>query len=444
MGKLTRRRFGLGMGAALLASPFLDFLERPARAGAGVAKRLVVMFSPNGTIPAHWTPSGSGTSYSFPSGSILEPLGTTFPDPAGVLPAAMLAPIQKDVIVCGGLDFVSTANHDPGMLAMLTGNGDATTPSNGMSVDQYIAAQIGKSTKFSSLQFGVQTTANGGGPPMSYSAPNVSVPYEDDPVTAYALMFGALVGDPAAAALLLNEQKSILDLAEGELAVLRARVGAAEQAKLDAHLASLRAVEQELSTPSTCAAPTAPTSLNYAVNDNFPAIGKAQMDLLVTSLACGMTNVASLQFSFTVGQPSLDWLGFSDEHHSLSHSDDSDTVGVGKFVTAERWFAQQFVYLVNKLKSTPDPSTPGSTSLLDTTLVVWTKELADSRAHVCTGVPFVLAGTANGRFTTGRYTDFMGAPHNQLLVSICQAMGLTNTTFGDPTVASGPLAGLIT
>ncbi len=442
MGRLTRRRFGLGMGAALLAAPFLDFLERPARAGNGVAKRLVIMFSPNGTIPAWWTPTGSGTSYSFPAGSILEPLGTSFADPAGVLPT--LAPIQSDIIVCGGIDFVNTSNHQPGMVAMLTGNGDATSPSGGLSVDQYIANAIGASTKFQSLQFGVQTSSDGANPQtrMSYSAPNVFVPPEDDPVAAYSRMFGALVGDPAAAALLLNEQKSVIDLATAELGVLRARVGAAEQAKLDAHLTSLRAVEQSLSTPTTCGAPAAPTSVDYTANGNFPAIGKAQMDLLVTSLACGMTNVATLQWSFTVGQPSLTWLGFSDEHHSLSHSDDSDTTGVGKFVQAERWFAQQFCYLVNQLKNTPDPSTPGSTSLLDTTLVVWTKELADSRAHVCTGVPFVLAGTGNGRFQTGRYVDFMGAPHTQLLVSICQAMGLTNTTFGDPTAGTGPLPGL--
>jgi hypothetical protein len=438
MGKLTRRQLGLGIGASLLAAPFLDFLERPARAGGGTAKRLVIMFSPNGTIPAHWTPSGSGTSFSFPTGSILEPLGTTTVDPVlGTLPS-----VQSDLIVCGGLNFVNTSNHYPGTLAMLTGNGDATSPSGGMSVDQYIAAAIGTKTKFQSLQFGVQTSLGANAQTaMSYSAPKVPVPSADDPLAAFNRMFGALVGDPQAAALLLKKQNGVLNLAMSELKALRARVGAEEQAKLDAHLNAIEQVQSSLSTPTTCGAPTPPTSANYATNDNFPVLGKAQMDLLVTALSCGMTNVASLQWSFTVGQTSFTWLGFSDEHHSLSHSDDSDTAGVQKFVLAERWFATQFSYLVNKLKSTQDPSTPGST-LLDTTLVVWAKELADSRAHACTGVPFVLAGNANKRFQTGRFVDFKGASHTQLLVSICQAMGLTNTTFGDPTVSTGPLSGL--
>jgi hypothetical protein len=283
-------------------------------------------------------------------------------------------------------------------------------------------------------------TASGGATAetrMSYSAPNVFVPPEDDPVAAYTRMFGG-----SNDALLLQEQEQVISIATGELQALQARVGSAEQMKLGTHITSLQQLQKSLSTPTTCGMPAAPTNAPCEVNGNFPAVGKAQMDLLVESLACGMTNVASLQWSYTVGLPSLTWLGFPDFHHTLSHSDDSDTVGVTKFVTAERWFAMQFVYLVNKLKSTPDPSTPNSTSLLDTTLVVWTKELSDSRAHLCTGVPFVIAGTANGRWTTGRYVDFGGAPHNQLLVSICQAMGLSDTAFGDPTAATGPLSGL--
>jgi hypothetical protein len=72
--------------------------------------------------------------------------------------------------------------------------------------------------------------------------------------------------------------------------------------------------------------------------------------------------------------------------------------------------------------------------------VVWAKEMGDSRAHVCTEVPFVLAG--GGAFTPGRYLRTGGAAHAKLLVSICQAMGLVNTTFGNPAAGSGPLAGL--
>jgi hypothetical protein len=85
-------------------------------------------------------------------------------------------------------------------------------------------------------------------------------------------------------------------------------------------------------------------------------------------------------------------------------------------------------------------TTPGS-SLLDTTAVFWPKEMGDSRLHVCESVPFVIAG-ATSHFNLGRYLQFPGENHQKLLVSMCQAMGLTNPTFGDPSYGAGPLAGL--
>jgi hypothetical protein len=151
-----------------------------------------------------------------------------------------------------------------------------------------------------------------------------------------------------------------------------------------------------------------------------------------------MTRVASVQFSHTVSPTVPSWLGISEGHHSLSHSDDNNLEGIAQFVTAERWFAEQFSYLLDKLAETPDPA---GGYLLDRTLVVWAKELGDSRLHDCKSVPFVLTG--GGHFKTGRYLDFGGASHTKLLVSICQAMGLSTQVFGDPAKGSGPLDGLV-
>src|SRR4051812_40674147 len=120
MTKLSRRRFSLGIGASLLAAPILGLLQGTTRAGTGKpAKRLVVFFSPNGTIHPHWRPSGSGAAYDFPAGSILEPL----------------AKHKADLVVCGGIDFQGVSNHEAGMASMLTGAGDAPSATGGMSLD---------------------------------------------------------------------------------------------------------------------------------------------------------------------------------------------------------------------------------------------------------------------------------------------------------------------
>jgi hypothetical protein len=56
----------------------------------------------------------------------------------------------------------------------------------------------------------------------------------------------------------------------------------------------------------------------------------------------------------------------------------------------------------------------------------------------------MLAGSAGGFFKTGRgITAPVGTSHNDLLVSICQAMGLADVaTFGNPKYCKGPIAGL--
>jgi hypothetical protein len=425
MKRCTRRQFTLGLGASLILAPFLDLLNGTAQAGPQKgAKRLIIFFSPNGTIPRLWRPSGSETSFTFPTGSVLTPL----------------APIMSDVIVLDGIDFVNVNNHQPGMSNMLTGGGAANNVGAGMSVDQYIASQVGQGSRFPSLEFGVETSAWGGNAQtrMCYSAPNTFVTPEDDPVNAYSRMFGDVAGPQAAK--LLAKRKSTLDLIRAEIGDLQTRLGAQERIKLDQHLTALRQTEQSLTNTNGCVAPTAPTEVDDESYPNFPAIGKAHMDLMVTALSCGMTNVASIQWSHTVGPHVFSWIGITDGHHDLSHSDDSNTQGVANFIACETWYATQFTYLVNSLKNTPDPA--GGT-MLDSTLVVWCKELGDSRLHVCTEVPFVLAGSAGGLYRTGRYLKLNNAPHQQLLTSICQAMGLSNQSFGDPTAGTGPLVGLV-
>jgi hypothetical protein len=424
MNAISRRRFALGLGAGLLATPLLGLLRDPAPASAGTtARRLVVFFSPNGTIHEHWRPTGTEKAFSFPAGSILEPLEKH----------------KSDIIICDGVDFQGVANHEAGMAAMLTGGGDATTASAGMSVDQFVASKIGDGDKLRSLEIGVQTSAWGGNVQtrMSYAGPGQFVPPDDDPASVFSRMFGDSVGDPAMVDKLLARRKAVLALIRGEVTDLRGRVGKAEKDKLDAHLEALKSVESGFQGAKGCAIPPVPAAGSPYDNDAFPTIGKAQMDLLVLALACGMTKVASVQWNHTVGPAVFSWLGIGDGHHSLSHSDDGNAKGVADFVAAERWYASQFAYLLDQLKTTPDPK--GGT-LLDSTVVVWCKELGDSRLHDCKSVPFVLTG--GGYFTPGRYLKLNGAPHQKLLVSICQAMGLDNQTFGDPSKGVGPLAEL--
>jgi hypothetical protein len=89
------------------------------------------------------------------------------------------------------------------------------------------------------------------------------------------------------------------------------------------------------------------------------------------------------------------------------------------------------------------PAGNGST-FLDQSLIYWGNELGFN--HIAYSVPCLLAGSAGGYLKTGRYLDYIdwngraffaqedgnvikGIPHNQLLVTILQAMGLSPADY---------------
>lgn len=429
--RFGRRTFVYGAALAAVAAPFLARRSSFA-GGARTARRLVVFFSPNGTVHQHWRPTaGDGAAWSLPAGSILEPL----------------AAVKQHLVVLDGIDFVGASNHEGGMAAMLTGSGDATSPSGGLSVDQYIARAVGSSSRLASLELGVQTSAWGGNTQtrMSYAGPGSFVPPDDEPASVYRRLFAAMAPAPGMIDAVRARRQSVLDLVRGDLRDLQSRVGADERRKLDAHLESLRRVEVSLAGPATptaaCSAPTI-TEVDQRQNDNFPPVGRSQMQLLLAALSCGATKVASIQWAHTVAPQVFSWLGLSDGHHALSHMGDGNAAGVAAFVQAERWFAEQFAWLVAQMAALPEPGGVGT--MLDNSLVVWCKEMGDSRLHDCLSVPWVLAGGAGGALATDRYLRLTNMPHQRLLVSLCHAMGLDNPTFGDPSRGAGPLPGLLT
>jgi hypothetical protein len=432
--RINRRQSLKSMGAALLCAPFYRLLSEPARARAAIApKRIIFWFSPNGTVHKHWRPVAGADekSFSFGAGSILEPL----------------AAHRESLIILDGLDFVGTrgGSHEGGMEHALTGGG-------GPSLDQFMAAQLGMATAFPSIELGVQTSAWGASiqTRMSYNDKHQFVHPEDDPSAAYRRLFGgaaapmqgASTGQVGAAP--ADPRKSVLDVVRGELNALKKQLGTDEQIKLDAHLDSLRQIERRTAGAAaaggaSCGGMQAPKIADPKNNEQFPEVGKLQMDILVAAAACDLSRVLSLQWTHTVSPTIFSWAGASEGHHELSHKDDGNQAGVAAFVQAERWVSEQFAAFLERLKATPEAD--GSGTLLDTSTVVWVKELGDGRLHDFKSVPFIIAGGGNGYWNLGRYLKLDQVPHQKLLVALGQSMGIALESFGVDNV-TGALGGL--
>jgi hypothetical protein len=446
--KWSRRRLlaGTAAGAALL--PFVPRLEAEA-GGAEVPKRFIVYFTPDGTIPSAFFPAQIGTDFELPA--ILQPL----------------AAHQSDLVVIKGLDNRAAEDgpggggHIGGMGAMLTGrpilpDGFVESGDNysyeygfaaGPSIDQVIAQEIGEDTAFRSIEAGLMVDhvgSNAGRTQyrMTYAAANQPIAPENDPAALFDRMFADLVlDDPAALARLRARRQSVIDVVRGDLNAVKQRVGAFDRARIDGHLDAVRELEARLNAPVTpCTPPDATYDWNpLGYGDPQVQTWQAHIDLVVRAMVCDLTRVASLQWMGEGRGASMSFLGFSDGEHNLSHSDDDDAVGVGKLLEIKVWWASQLALLVDALKA---QAVGDGSTLFDHTVVLWCSGIGKGNSHANTDLPFALLGSAGGAFATGRSLDAGGIPHNALLVSIAQAMGLDVDQFGDPVYGSGPVPGL--
>jgi hypothetical protein len=431
---ISRRRL-LGASAGALAS---SLLPRGVLADGGtpVPKRLIIVFSANGTIYNQWLPQGSGTAFT------LSPILTP------------LAPYQDRLLVLDGINVKSAGtgpgdDHMKGMGHMLTGiellpgntQGGAGTPAGfagGISIDQRIVADIGGQTRFPSLEFGVMVQNSDVWSRMIYAGANQPLPPMEDPVAAFSRIFASSQMTSQAAATLLKRRQSVLDFAQASLGSLATRISSDDAVRVQQHQASVAAIEKQLIGQSaSCMPPTVQMQSLTDIN-NYPAIAKVQTDLLVAAMACDQTRIASLQFSHSVSDIPMPWLNISTGHHTLSHTPDTDTVSQASLVTINTWYATQFAYLLKGLDSVMEVD---GTTLLDNSMVIWINELSKGNVHSHQPLPIVIAGKLGGALNTGRVLSFSPQqPHNNFLVTVANLMGTNITTFGDPTFCTGPLS----
>lgn len=445
---LSRRNFlaALGLSASAASLGVHGATRRAFAAPTGpIPKRMILVLTTSGTIKQNWRPDGSGAS--FPLGDTLSPI------------LAPLMPFKNRMLAVDGLDMrtddVSPGGPHPiGMGGVFTGwelqkgdfvsGGGLSGWANGPSIDQVIARASTEKLPFSTLEFGVQVRRADNYARMIFRAPGQPLPPMENPYDAFSRLFGAIGGTPAEQAALAARRKSVLDFVRNDLTSLGTTLGGDDKHRLDAHVEGIRAIEARLQTTgetgAACKAPVLGAPLNHQANENYPTIGELQMDLLVSSLACGMTRVGSLQWSRGISQTTFPWLGIKESHHSLSHRGDADTDARSKLTQINRWYAQQLAYLCKRLDEIPERD---GKSLLDHTLIVWANELSKGNNHSHDDMPFVLLGGAGGALKMGRYANFPARPHNDLLVTICRAMGLDTTSFGNPKHCTGAIAGLL-
>jgi hypothetical protein len=392
---LSRRTFLRGLGATgstiRLALPPLAAMFNSHgsayAAGSPIATRFLLWFNGNGIPEKYWIPPDTGAGYQ------------TTPC---LLP---LAPFRKDIHILSGLDSPNARVPGPGnehmrsMSALVSGERFTGAGAGGPSIDQRIAAKIGTETRFRSLEIGVCQESFGHGIQrnLSWAGRDRPLPPETIPHKLFDRLFGTRDYG------WVNRKKSVLDAVYRDAERLQRSLGAGDRKRVDEYLSSIRDMEHAI-----VQLPPETTRIDPPEMDNdpkdWPAVAKIQSDLLVHAFTTGQTRVATYMLTKCQGLSRFPWLGLgSARHHDYSHFQGGSAAQQEIMRDICRWHAEEFAYLLGKMKSTPE----GDGNLLDHSCLLYVHEHAEANDHKNSGLALILAGHAGG-LLTGRHSKMTG------------------------------------
>jgi hypothetical protein len=316
----------------------------------------------------------------------------------------------------------------------LSGKGSYTGPNRYIrpTLDQVVARAWKPQTRFSSLHLGVSSA--GGGlngsrefifEHLSWTGTGGYNASEFSTQKVFDRLFGmdrSTAHDAAAA--LIAARASVLDTVRGDVQWLKARIGAADCRRLDEHLEGVRALEIQIRTQPTCAAPARPDADPASAMEHLEARNAQMSDLLALALSCNLTRVFTMNFSRPECETIFWMLGGAERFHTMTHKQGSSPV----IPAAMTFTMKQLGVLLTKLAALKE----GAGTLLDSCCLFGTSDIGDPRSHSFQDFPILVMGKAGGKLRPGVHhrspsNDTMCTVHLTML----RALGLPLESFGE-------------
>lgn len=427
--KLSRRnvlRGALGGAAVTVGLPTLEcFLNANGTAyaatGAALPPNFGTWFWGLGLTPGHWVPEKAGTDYELPAH------------------LSVLNPIKSKMNLFSGmqifLDGKVNQNHYSGAQGQCTGivsrNGsDYTT-----SIDTIIGQQIGRGTRFRSLEVGCD-----GDRKSTWSArgENGMNPAEISPLALYSRIFGPQFVDPNAASFTPDPETmvrhSVLSAVSEHRNSLMKQVSATDRSRLDDYFTSIRDLEQklavELEKPSPLPACTVPEELEGedigTLVEQTRQTHSQFAQLISHAMACGQTRVFNV--SMGSGFSKVRKPGDPVTYHSHTHEEPIDPE-LG-YQPKCKWLAELHMDFFREFVQQLDSIQEGEGTLLDRTAVFGFTDHGEARLHSMKDYPVFTAGSAGGRLKTGMHISAPGDAATRVGLTLQQALGVPAGSWG--------------
>jgi len=435
---LSRRTMLRGLGATL-ALPLLDgmvpALSALAKTAARPARRMAIIYTPNGMMMPNWTPKGEGTAFEF--SPILE----------------ALTPYRERLVVLSGLadkygwpqGDEGTGDHARAAATFLTGvhvkKTEGADIQGGISMDQIAAKALGAETQLASLELAIESVEFLGACDSGYScayantiawrSPTTPLPMENEPRAVFERLFGGSDStDLASRAARIAKEKSILDSVTDRVRELQRGLGNRDQVKINEYLEAVRDVERRIQKAEEQSSRELPVVDRPAgIPGTFEEHARLMFDLLLLSFQTDLTRISTFMLGREVSGRAYPEIGVPDSHHPTSHHQ-NDPEKLAKLQKINAFHLKQFAYFVERMRTTPD----GDGSLLDHSALLYGSGISDSNIHMHDNLPLVLMGGADGRIKGGRHVVYpKDTPVTNLFVNMLDMIGVPVETLGDST-----------
>ncbi len=403
---VDRRSFLQGMGLGLA----LPWLESSAMADAPRPRRLVCVGNHLGFYPGNFFPKDAGKGYT---------------------PTSTLKPLEQhrnDLTVFSHLDHELNGGHRAvqGFLTSIKKEEAAGFPAKNISLDQIAAEHVGSSTRFPSINAGIQQ-----GTDMCWTRAGVHVPPVNNPATLFR---GLFVNSPDSERKVertrLKHRGSVLDALRDSANALNRTLNVADRDKLDQYLTSVRDVERRLQMSKEWLDRPKPKSPIEEVQDEERQhIDEVALfyDLMALALQTDSTRVATLETGLGFRTAELN-LG---SYHGLSHHGKSEG-RIEQLQVVEAFLTTKLSDFISRLKEA---------KILDDTMIVFGSGMSDGSSHSNRNLPVLLAG--GGLKHQGHLVcpaqQHKRVPLSNLWLSVLQWFGSESGRFGRSTGTFSPM-----
>ncbi|WP_224790455.1 DUF1552 domain-containing protein [Pseudomonas fluorescens] len=191
----------------------------------------------------------------------------------------------------------------------------------------------------------------------------------------------------------------LLEASLADIQEVKSKLSAGQRQKLDTHLDSVEQVIKDLEEtrpPVGACEPVTLEPLDYQSALHRTRIQSDHHKVVATALSCGITRVATIQIGRSAESLNIVDVSSTKNPHDCAHRYAGEELWKG----TRQWYVRQVKLLMDELARHADPEMPDR-SLLESTLVIVTSEMADGAPEHSIDMPLVLMGGACGLLKSG-------------------------------------------